>query len=123
MPLVVSGQSHGACRINLTLSAWEVFRLRMRNRSLARIAYILGCKKQSVAGVLEQAINKNPIMASWRPGGRNTARGASVKRSVGNRVYKKDRAVKVVQRRSQGRFYILKSYIRGSGRWARRSTT
>jgi len=52
-----------------------VFRLRMQNRSLARIAHILGCKKQSVAGVLERAIKENPIMASLAAGGQEHRKG------------------------------------------------
>ena len=67
IPLSVLGKAM-ACWISLTLPAREVFRLRMQNRSLARIAHILGCKKQSVAGVLERAIKENPIMASLASG-------------------------------------------------------
>ena len=63
IPLSVLGKAM-ACWISLTLPAREVFSLRMKNRSLGRIAYILGCTKQSVAGVLERAIKENPIMAS-----------------------------------------------------------
>lgn len=74
IPLSVLGKAM-ACWISLTLPAREVFRLRMRDRSLARIAYILGCKKQSVAGVLERAIKENPIMASLASGGQEHRKG------------------------------------------------
>ncbi len=67
IPLSVLGKAM-ACWISLTLPAREVFSLRMKDRSLGRIAYILGCTKQSVAGVLERAIKENPIMASLASG-------------------------------------------------------
>jgi len=68
IPLSVLGKAM-ACWISLTLPAREVFSLRMQNRSLGRIANLLGCKKQSVAGVLERAIKENPVMASLAAGG------------------------------------------------------
>ena len=74
IPLSVLGKAM-ACWISLTLPAREVFSLRMKDRSLARIAYILGCTKQSVAGVLERAIKENPIMASLASGGQEHRKG------------------------------------------------
>ncbi len=74
IPLSVLGKAM-ACWISLTLPAREVFSLRMKNRSLGRIAYILGCTKQSVAGVLERAIKENPIMASLASGGQEHRKG------------------------------------------------
>jgi hypothetical protein len=74
IPLSVLGKAM-ACWISLTLPAREVFNLRMQNRSLARIANILGCTKQSVAGVLKRAIKENPIMASLAAGGQEHRRG------------------------------------------------
>ena len=74
IPLSVLGKAM-ACWISLTLPAREVFSLRMKDRSLGRIAYILGCTKQSVAGVLERAIKENPIMASLASGGQEHRKG------------------------------------------------
>jgi hypothetical protein len=74
IPLSVLGKAM-ACWISLTLPAREVFSLRMKNRSLGRIAYILGCTKQSVAGVLERAIKENPVMASLASGGQEHRKG------------------------------------------------
>ena len=74
IPLSVLGKAM-ACWISLTLPAREVFSLRMKDRSLGRIAYILGCTKQSVAGVLERAIKENPIMASLAAGHQEHRKG------------------------------------------------
>jgi hypothetical protein len=74
IPLSVLGKAM-ACWISLTLPAREVFSLRMKDRSLGRIAYILGCTKQSVAGVLERAIKENPIMASLAAGRQEHRKG------------------------------------------------
>jgi DNA-binding CsgD family transcriptional regulator len=74
IPLSVLGKAM-ACWISLTLPAREVFNLRMQNRSLARIANLLGCKKQSVAGVLKRALKENPVMASLAAGGQEHRKG------------------------------------------------
>jgi DNA-binding CsgD family transcriptional regulator len=80
IPLSVLGKAM-ACWISLTLPAREVFNLRMQNRSLARIANILGCTKQSVAGVLERAIKENPVMASLACGSQDHRKGRKRRKS------------------------------------------
>jgi hypothetical protein len=81
IPLSVLGKAM-ACWISLTLPAREVFSLRMKDRSLGRIAYILGCTKQSVAGVLERAIKENPIMASLASGCQEHRKGRKRKKGT-----------------------------------------
>ena len=74
IPLAVLGKAM-ACWISLTLPAREVFSLRMKDRSLGRIAYILGVSRVAVYQILTRAINDNPVMASLLSGGTEHRKG------------------------------------------------
>lgn len=74
IPLSVLGKAM-ACWISLTLPAREVFSLRMNDRSLGRIAYILGISRIAVFYILKRAIKDNPVMASLSSGSQEHRKG------------------------------------------------
>jgi hypothetical protein len=74
IPLSVLGKAM-ACWISLTLPAREVFSLRMQNRSLGRIAHVLGISRIAVFYILKRAIKDNPVMASLASGSQEHRKG------------------------------------------------